>query len=446
VAEMKSASDFIIQMVQKKLFAEEIKAVSANKQPVGLVNLNPILQDGILRVGGRLRNGEFSDIKKHPAIMPGNHPVTELLLRDYHASSGHAGVEHTLALSRDSYWILKGRRAVKHYIGRCLVCRKRDGQPIQQKMADLPSERLQPNQPPFNATGVDCFGPFTVKRGRTDVKVYGCIFICLATGAIHIEVLQKMETDSFINGLRRFISRRGKPEVMLSDNGTNFVGGEKELRKSLDDWNRQVSDYLLQHNIQWNFNPPHASNFGGIWERQIRAVRRALDGLTQERHRLSDEGLHTLMCEVEAILNSRPVTPVSDDSTDLEALTPNHLLLGRRYAQLPPGQFGNEDIYKRMWRQVQHLANVFWSRWMKEYIPMLQKRQKWHTRKYNIKQDDFVMLVDENSPRNQWITGRIIEVHTGKDGLVRSAIIKTRSGSYTRPVNKIVLLEKADIY
>ena len=192
------------------------------------------------------------------------------------------------------------------------------------------------------------------------------------------------------------------PEVIRSDNGTNFVGAERELREELDKWNQtQLNNFMLQRNIDWTFNPPAASNFGGVWERLIRSVRKVLYSIMHEQNvRLDDENLRTLFCEVEAILNGRPITTVSDDVNDLKVLAPNDLLLLRNGQSFPPGTFVKTDNYvKRRWRQVQNLANLFWHRWTKEYLPILQQRAKWNKTERNLQVGDIVLIVD-NTPRN----------------------------------------------
>ena len=155
--------------------------------------------------------------------------------------------------------------------------------------------------------------------------------------------------------------------------------GEKELREAVAEWNQsQIHNFLLQRSIKWTFNPPAGSHHGGAWERCIRTVRKVMKALTKEQV-LDDEGLNTLMCEVEAIVNGRPITKLSDDPRDLEPLTPNHLMLLRAGPAAPPGTFTKYDNYSnRRWRQVQYLADVFWRRWVREYLPSLQERQKWH--------------------------------------------------------------------
>ena len=196
-----------------------------------------------------------------------------------------------------------------------------------------------------------------------------------------------LDTASFVNALRKFIARRGQPEEIRSDNGGNFLKGKRELRREVDNWNQeQINDFLVQRNIKWTFNPPAASHHGGVWERCIRTVRKVMRAMKEQL--LDDEGLNTLMCEVEAIVNGRPLTKLSDNPRDLEPLTPNHLLLLRNGSKVPPGVFTKEDCYEnRRWPQVQYLAGVFWRRWIREYLPSLQEQQKWISNQYMLNAD-----------------------------------------------------------
>ena len=312
-------------------------------------------------------------------------------------------------------------------------------------MASLPQDRTTPSKPPFTYTGVDYFGPFEVRRGRTKVKRYGVLFTCLNIRAIHLEIASSLDTESFINALRRFIARRGQPEQIRSDNGSNFVSGEKELREAVKEWNQsQIHNFLLQRRIKWTFNPPTGSHHGGVWERCIRTTRKVIKAVTREQI-LDDEGINTLMCEVEAIINGRPITKLSDDPRDMEPLTPNHLLMLRAGPTVPPATLTKQDIYGRRWRQVQYLANVFWRRWIREYLPSLQVRRKWNMERRNFAVNDIVLLLDDKTPRGSWPLGRVVEVYTNRrDGLVRSVKLKTRTAELTRPVNKITLLEGAE--
>ena len=307
-------------------------------------------------------------------------------------------------------------------------------------MADLPEQRLTPNLAPFSNVGLDCFGPFLTRKGRGSTKRYGVIFTCLSLRAVHIEMVYSLDTSSFIQALRRFIARR-KVLRIWSDNGTNFVGGEHELRDALKLWNQeQIHVFLLQRGINWKFNPPGASHFGGIWERQTRSIRKILAGLCDEQ-RLTDESLSTFFCEVENIINSRPLTIVSDDPNDLVPFTPNHLLQQKQPTSLPPGIFYPSDNYSRkQWRQIQYLTNIFWSRWMKEYLPLLQTRQKWFRTKRNLSVNDVVLVVDKTSPRGTWLLGRVIETFPDANNLIRSARVRTKHSVGLRPISKLCLV------
>lgn len=446
--EMQNAETEILKYIQRQHFAEEVLETStAAKKSSQLSGLDPIKVSGLLRVGGRLRRSTVTDETKHPIILPKHHHVVDLIVRETHLKSGHSGQEHVLALIRSTYWIIKARVTIRRILNQCIPCKKRQAPLSSQKMGDLPAERLTPDKPPFSAVGVDCFGPFYVKRGRSQVKRYGVLYTCLAIRAIHLEVLHSMDTDSFINSLMRFIARRGKPESIRSDNGTNFVAGNKEISKAIEQWNSQrISEFLLQRQIKWLFNPPAASHQGGVWERCIRTVRKVLDAVTKEQV-LDDEGLSTLFCEVERIINSRPITKTSDDPKDLEPLSPNHLLLLRSESSLPPGVFTNDDVYsKRKWKQVQYLADLFWRRWIQEYLPTLQRRQKWLRPSRNFCVNDIVLVVDDRLPRGSWPLGRITGVRKNpRDGLVRSVTVKTKSSVLDRPITKIVLLEAVEV-
>ena len=312
-------------------------------------------------------------------------------------------------------------------------------------MASLPQDRTTPSKPPFTHTGVDNFGPFEVRRGRTKVKRYGVLFTCLNIRAIHLEIASSLDTESFINALRRFIASRGQPEEIRSDNGSNFVSGEKELREAAKDWNQsQIHNFLLQRRIKWIFNPPTGSHHGRVWERCIRTTRKVIKAVIREQI-LDDEGINTLMCEVEAIINGRPITKLFYDPRDMEPLTPNHLLMLRAGLTVPPATLTKQDIYRRRWRQVQYLANGFWHRWIWEYLLSLQVRQKWNMERRNFAVNDIVLLLDDKTPRGSWPLGRVVEVYTSRrDGLVRSVKLKTRTAELIRPVNKITLLEGAE--
>ena len=289
-------------------------------------------------------------------------------------------------------------------------------------MADLPACRLDATLPPFSRSGVDYFGPFTIRHGRREIKHYGVLFIFMSSRAIHLETAPSLETDAFINVLRRFVARRGNIVELWSDNGSNFIGALNELTKTLQEMDQNsIESKLRQLGISWNFNLPSASNMGGVWERAIRSTRNILAGLLVEHgYYLNSDEFHTLLCEVEAILNSRPITSVSGDSGDPEPLTPNHILTLRSSVTVPPpGVFQQADLYmRRRWRRVQYLANLFWTRWKKENIVLHQTRPKWTATRRNIQVGN-VVIVKDSAPRNLWPLGLVTETESDDQGLVR---------------------------
>ena len=261
--ELQEAEKAIIQYVQRKAFKSELQSLRSRdsaeieesqkgrlKKKSQLRKLNPMLVDGVVVVGGRLAMAPVSDSVKHPPILPARHHVTDLIIRQAHSQVGHQGREHTLARLRETYWLIRGSPGVRRVLVACTSCRRRQAKSMEQEMADLPADRVTPDEPVFSSVGVDLFGPFYVKRGRAQVKRYGVVLTCMATSAIHIEVADSQSTDSFINPLRRFSARRGPVKLIRCDNGTNFVGAERELKAELENLKqKQVHETMLKHNI-----------------------------------------------------------------------------------------------------------------------------------------------------------------------------------------------------
>lgn len=447
VQELKTAAEEVVKIVQSEVYSKDLQSLASKSERKGtgsLTKLRPILVDGILRVGGRLENATIPEVQKHPIILPGNHHVTDMIIRQHHAALGHSGIDMVLSSVRKQFWVTSGKYAVKRIIDKCFKCRKRSAPFGKQFMAPLPSARVTPDKPPFSATGVDYFGPIYVKQGRSQVKRYGCLFTCLASRAVHIEVAHSLTTDSFLAALQRFICRRGAPDIIYSDNGTNFSSANKELKKSLNDLEQsKLYDHLRLKGIEWRFNPPAASHMGGVWERMIRTTRRILQMLLGEQT-VNDECLLTLMTEVEKIINDRPLTTPSSHSADLHPLTPNDLLLLRPNASIPTGVYDKLANYSRRWyHQAQYLADVFWKRWVHEYLPALQQRHKWQHIERNFRTNDIVLVSDETVPRGKWPLARIVETYPDKNGLVRSVKVQTATTTKVRPIDKLCLLEAA---
>jgi hypothetical protein len=335
-----------------------------------LWKLSPALDsDGVIILRGRLDHLPATTIvplQKKPVILDGHHPFTKLLVMDYHVRAGHGGREYIANELRQKFWIIGLRGLVKKTWMQCQFCRNRRAKAAAPEMGQIPLERLQQCSRPFIHTGMDYFGPIEVTVGRSRQKRYGALFTCMATRAVHIEIAHSLDTDSAIMAIRRFVSRRGAPEKLFSDNGTNFHGAERELREALEqiDQEKMLTE-LTQKKTEWKFIPPNSPHMGGVWERLVQSVKRALYSTLKETAP-RDEVLLTLMCEAEHMVNSRPLTFVSSDPEDPEALTPNHFLIGRTSANQSPGEFDDADlILRRRWKISQRLSDHFWKRWLR---------------------------------------------------------------------------------
>lgn len=453
VSDLEEAERRIVRNVQTQAFPEEFCDPESRKSP--LVKLKPFVKEGLLRVGGRLNRSDLDYDAKHPMVLPGKHRITEMIILSYHFTHGHVGAYQVLAETRQRFWIVNGVSSVRRVLKGCHDCRRQNARVGEQITAPLPVVRVSSDSHqliyPFAAVGIDYFGPLYVhtgpvtrskKKNPTLHKRYGCIFACLRYRAVHIEIANDLSTDSFNNAVTRFVARRGPPRMIYSDNGTNFRGSETDVMKALKTWDQEkIGSELQRKNIQWYFNPPAASHQGGVWERLIRSVRRILHSMVGE-HLVNDGTLTTFLVEVEKILNSRPLTRVSSDPNDLDALTPNHILLLRHNPCSAPDEFQDSDKFQARWKHDHLLANEFWKRSVKEYLPMLQERQKWLTRKPNFKAGDLVIMKDGNVPRGQWPRALVQETFPDRDGVVRQVLVRTANGTYRRDVRKLCMLEE----
>ena len=290
--------------------------------------------------------------------------------------------------------------------------------------------------------------PFKMPVPYKEVKCYAALFICMLTKAIHIELVSDLSTPSFLLALRRFISRRGKPTTIHSDNGTNFVGASsklKELSTFITERKNQnpIEDFMSNQGVTWKFIPPHAPHFGGLWEAGIKSMKNHLRKV-MGTHVLSFEEMSTVLTQIESVLNSRPLFPLSSDPCDLNPLTPSHFLIGRPAASIP-----DEDLVSqaensvKTYEKLQRLYQLFWKRWSMEYISTLQERTKWKRNGLDqVKPGMLVLVKEENLPPLHWKLGRVTDCHAGEDGVVRVVTVQCVNNKLKRPVTKIFPLPK----
>jgi hypothetical protein len=447
------SNNVIVKSIQKRSFAEEYHQLSTGggiEKNSTIRNLSPFLdENGVIRVGGRIRNANLAYNQKHPVLIPKNHNVTEAIIRHFHVKNLHSGTQSTLASIRQQYWPIAGRNKIKQIIHKCISCFRAKPIIAQQKMGDLPVKRLEPARPFINS-GLDYCGPILIKthRGRgkqKTIKAYVCLFICLSTKAIHIELVSDLTADTFLDALKRFVSRRGTVKSIISDNATNFIKANKDLIDlhqffQNSEISRKLVTTLSNENIQWKFIPPRTPNFGGLWEAGVKSVKYHIKRVVGETVLTYDE-LYTLLTRIEACLNSRPLVPMSNDPNDLTAITPGHFLIGEALtAPLEPDL--TELKINRLSRHqlLERLRQHFWKRWRTEYLSYLQGRTKWQSPSPSLQPGDLVLLVEDNVPPLCWPLGRIQQVHPGSDGNVRVVTVKTNRGTYKRGVRKVCVL------
>lgn len=443
----------IVKNIQRTSFEKEIQCLERNL-PIPnnskLLNLCPFVdKNGILRVGGRLKNSNLSDSAKHPMIIPSNHNFTISVINHFHFLYFHAGAETTLSLIRSKFWIVSARNVIRKIIFNCIICKRLNAKASQQQMANLPAARVTVSRV-FSKTGLDFCGPFEVKnfvsRSKQVKKVFVCVFVCFSTKALHFEIVNDLTSAAFLAALKRFVARRGKPSDIFSDNGRNFVGANRELRailKSLFKGNsvEDIENYVANEGINWHFNPPSTPHFGGLWEASVKSLKYHLKRVVGKTI-LSYEEFLTLIIQVESVLNSRPLCPISNDPNDVEALTPAHFLIGSSLVAIPEPNYSEIPVnHLSRWQLVQRLTQHLWKKWSSEYLNKLLHRPKWHKGRLEVKEGDLVLVKEaDNYCPLKWHLARILKIHPGQDNIVRIVTLKDKNGTYKRPMSKIVVL------
>ena len=448
--EINHSETFIVKEVQRQEFRDELKQLSVNKNVLEKSKvkcLNPFLdKEGVIRVNGRLKNANINFNCKFPIILPKSHQLTKLIIDSYHKRYFHLGPTALLHYVRQRYWPVQGKATCRKVVHDCIKCFKVKPVGVEQLMGDLPKERVNPDYP-FNCSGVDFCGPFLIRykhqRKGTYHKIYVCIFVCLVTKAVHLEIVTDLTSEAFIACLKRFVARRGLCSKLFSDNGTNFVGASKELSKLFnlvvkpDD---ELATYLSTERMDWFFLPPKAPNFGGLWESCVKSFKYHFKRVLGNSNLTYEEFL-TATIQIEGILNSRPLVPLSSDTDVYDVLTPAHFLIGRPLnVVVEPNLTEVKDNCLTNWRKLTKIIQTFWKKWQIQYLNNLQQRSKWMVEKDNVKINELVLLKDDNLPPQKWALGRIIKLYFGEDKRVRVVKVKTQFGIYKRPISKICIL------
>lgn len=456
VDELNRSQCLLVRCAQSESFPEVYECL-INKLPIKanakemnrIASLNVFLDDQqLIRVGGRLSNStSFNYNKKHPLLLCSKHPLSVLLVRHEHLRLFHAGPQLVLSSLRELFWLLCARNLVRKVVRKCVTCTRIRGKTLTPIMGNLPANRLDPGFP-FERTGVDYAGPIMILnrkgRGSRLVKGYICLFICFLTKAVHLELVTSLSTDDYILALKRFISRRGKPNAIYSDNGKNFVGAAREISGFLSNNNKHIVNFATNDGIQFHFIPPYSPHFGGLWESGVRSVKYHLRRIVGNAN-LTYEEFSTVLAQIEAILNSRPLSPLSSDPMDFTPLTPGHFLLGRPLTA-PPAEDVKDTNLSRLsrYRRMEQLRQHFWRRWSREYISELQMRTKWKLKKDDIILGSLVLIKEDNLPPLKWRLGRVTRVFPGADGVSRVAEVETSMGPIRRPFSKICSLPVED--
>ena len=438
-----TARNYLFQISQENSFQQSTKCLKENKQLRSndkILPLNPFLENNLLRVGGRTKRSELGYNTKHPIILSAKEFITRLFLVKCHEMCMHFGTEYTRNFIQQSHHILGIRNALRSVQFNCFECRRFRGQGLQPKMADLPDFRFPNTEHPvtFTNVGIDYIGPFTILQHKTERKGYICLFNCLVTRAIHLEVSEDLSTTTCLSAIRRFVARRGQPKLFISDNGSNFLGARKEIRKEQLKLDHEfLEKHFLSNSVDWRLNPPSGPHFGGPWERLVQIVKRALL-LNLNSKKLTWDVFTTIVSEAESLTNSRPLTNVRSSNKDDDPLMPNHFLLGRPFANVPACLLKENLTLKHLaWTQVKQRLEKFWRMLVQEYVPTLNTRAKWQKTDQPLEEGDLVWILEEWTPRGIWPLGRVTRTFTGPDNIARSCEVKTALGKLKRPAVRL---------
>lgn len=454
---------FWLKYVQSCHFKTELRCLGENRainDKSSIRDLNPQLNEkGIMILHGRLQYADFSALRKFPVILPAKSHFSNLVIADAHIRSLHGSIHLTLATLRQQYWVLNARNKVKTHIHQCMICYRQKPTPLTQLMAPLPHIKTTPSRA-FLHCGMDFAGPFDIKissrRNATTTKGYFCVFVCMVSKAVHLELVSDLSTQRFIMAFRRFISRRGFCTDVYCDQGSNFKGASNELPllflQAENEASIHIQNIFADDRIRFHFNPPNAPHWGGQWESFVKLTKHHLNRMAVSIS-LTFEDMATALSQIEACINSRPLCALTSDINDLDPLTAGHLLIGSALNLIPePSLLPLSDNTLDRFQAIQKSVQMFWKRFYVEYLHTMHPRKKWYRPGIELKVNDLVVIIDDNSPPAKWLMGRVIEMHPGEDGYVRMVTLQTKQrdddygkrndGDQNRPKKKPPTLQR----
>lgn len=434
--EIEAAETRIIWQEQNVELAKELKKIGAHETIRGCEVFTD--EQGILRLKGRLQETSMTFNEKHPIVLPGKNHLTKLLIRHVHGETFHGGVRDTLARLRTKFWVIRGRQEVKDVIRTCIICRRYNSRPLRQEIPPLPAERVT-RTAPFEIVGIDFTGPLQATKTKGEImKVYIIIFTCAVTRAVHLETAKDTSAESFMQAFRRFIARRGMCSVIYSDNAKVFKKANKELNLVTTLQSETTRSFIANHLIKWKFIPENAPWWGGFYERLIRSFKSSLRKVIGRRLLHIDE-MHTLVCEVEGIMNNRPLTYVYEEHDEPTPLTPSDLIGGKRKIGADINEGWDHDL-QQVWRLREEVTKLWWQRWNSEYMKEIRSALMKPAMRNNhekLKKGDIVLL-EERNPKAFWKICLVKDIFPGRDQLSRVCVLRTPDNKVLRRPTRLV--------
>ena len=461
--ERDAAEHWLLKSSQQRSFPTDYQSLIQKGNKKGNIaptsKLRPLTpcmdpKEGLIRLGGRLEHAALAASQRHPIIIDASDILVERMFQHLHQKHHHCGPTVLLCKTSREFHVVGARRLSRRVCSLCPKCRRVQPRPSRQLMGNLPPERVAADQPAFTNTGMDFAGPFLVGNGRGQARSesHVCIFVCLATKAVHMELTKELTTAAFIRCLQRFTSRRNCPRSLHCDNGSNFVGARNDLDAlyaflAKTDTEDAIRQHLLHDKVEWKFIPAAAPHFGGIWESAVRSMkkhlRRIMGGLI-----FTYEELETILIQIEHCLNSRPLLPMTcHDSEGVSPLTPGHFIYfnaPRAYPIMP--SLPTEIRRQKRWQHCQAVMHHFWTRWSQEYLQTLQSRIKWQKIQPNLQVGDIVIFQPKDHFTCRWPLAKILKTYPGEDGLVRTVLLKPSfyADARKRPVTKLSLVYREE--